>query len=131
MSPEHAAIIPLPDTQIADGFTEVLSQEDAAGEHKEAPQAYRWGFGLMEGGHMVTGVGVQRDAAGKINWIKFENSWNTNNGDKGFYYIHADYFKEYFMELYQQGSMAVKTVNPLPNFTPNQVKSGGTIKKRR
>lgn len=38
LSPEHAAIIPLPETQIADSFTEVLSQEEALAERKEAPQ---------------------------------------------------------------------------------------------
>lgn len=46
-------------------------------------------------GHAVLAVGYELNLKGEIEYVKILNSWGTNSGDRGFYYIHRDYLEAF------------------------------------
>lgn len=53
----------------------------------------------FDGGHAVVIVGYELDLHGNVSRFKIQNSWGTEAGDNGFYYVDYTFFKNFTMQV--------------------------------
>ena len=63
------------------------------------PRKARNFLGMPPNGHLVQIVGAAFNPDGSLRFFKIKNSWGKNAGDRGYYYMYADYFEPYAIEI--------------------------------
>lgn len=53
----------------------------------------------FDGAHAVVIVGYELDLHGNVSRFKIQNSWGTEAGDNGFYYVDYTFFKNFTMQV--------------------------------
>ena len=79
----------------------LLQQELVYGfeyEMRDKASRLRYGQTLMTHAMLFTGVDVD-EATGETNKWRVENSWGTENGDKGFHTMNDNWFEEHMFEI--------------------------------
>lgn len=80
-------------------------------------KADRLATGVGEVSHAMTLVGVDEDA-GDIRQWKVENSWGDKSGEKGFFVMSHNWFKEYVYEVVVHKKYLTKDQQELLSSTP-------------
>lgn len=93
------------------GAQGILSQNAVNGPAigKPLSRTIRKMFGQANAGHAVLVVGYELDPkTGRVKKWKVKNTWGPAAGDKGFYHMYADYFREFASSIGFASDPAIK-----------------------
>lgn len=97
--------------------TDLYKLEDLFAVDLSLSKADRLATGVGEVSHAMTLVGVDEDN-GDIRQWKVENSWGDKSGEKGFFVMSHNWFKEYVYEVVVHKKYLTKDQQELLSSTP-------------
>ncbi|MCT3509966.1 C1 family peptidase [Lactobacillus delbrueckii] len=97
--------------------TDLYKLEDLFAVDLSLSKADRLATGVGEVSHAMTLVGVDEDK-GDIRQWKVENSWGDKSGEKGFFVMSHNWFKEYVYEVVVHKKYLTKDQQELLSSTP-------------
>ena len=97
--------------------TDLYKLEDLFAVDHSLSKADRLATGVGEVSHAMTLVGVDEDK-GDIRQWKVENSWGDKSGEKGFFVMSHNWFKEYVYEVVVHKKYLTKDQQELLSSTP-------------
>lgn len=97
--------------------TDLYKLEDLFDVDLSLSKADRLATGAGEVSHAMTLVGVDEDK-GNIRQWKVENSWGDKSGEKGFFVMSQNWFKEYVYEVVVHKKYLTKDQQELLSSTP-------------
>lgn len=97
--------------------TDLYKLEDLFAVDLSLSKADRLATGAGEVSHAMTLVGVDEDK-GDIRQWKVENSWGDKSGEKGFFVMNHNWFKEYVYEVVVHKKYLTKDQQELLSSTP-------------
>lgn len=97
--------------------TDLYKLEDLFAVDLSLSKADRLATGVGEVSHAMTLVGVDEDK-GDIRQWKVENSWGDKSGEKGFFVMNHNWFKEYVYEVVVHKKYLTKDQQELLSSTP-------------
>lgn len=97
--------------------TDLYKLEDLFDVDLSLSKADRLATGVGEVSHAMTLVGVDEDK-GDIRQWKVENSWGDKSGEKGFFVMNHNWFKEYVYEVVVHKKYLTKDQQELLSSTP-------------
>lgn len=97
--------------------TDLYKLEDLFDVDLSLSKADRLATGAGEVSHAMTLVGVDEDK-GDIRQWKVENSWGDKSGEKGFFVMNHNWFKEYVYEVVVHKKYLTKDQQELLSSTP-------------
>lgn len=97
--------------------TDLYKLEDLFDVDLSLSKADRLATGVGEVSHAMTLVGVDEDN-GDIRQWKVENSWGDKSGEKGFFVMNQNWFKEYVYEVVVHKKYLTKEQQELLSSTP-------------
>ena len=100
--------------------TDLYKLEDLFAVDLSLSKADRLATGAGEVSHAMTLVGVDEDK-GDIRQWKVENSWGDKSGEKGFFVMSHNWFKEYVYEVVVRKKYLTKDQQELLSSTPVQL----------